>query len=290
MKPNRKVTVTAFAVLVPTLLFGQSRPEFEVASIRPTPPATTQVAAGLKIDGAQIRVTYLSLKDYIGLAYRVRIDQILGPDFLGTERFDVAAKLPDGGKPDQVPEMLQSLLADRFQMEMHREKKEFPVYALVVDKGGLKIKELPPDPDSAGDNGFVNVAAGGNSTGVAVDFGKGASFTLGTTRLEVKKLAMPAFADMLTRFLDRPVLDMTELKGNYDLTLDLSPEDRQAMLIRSAVAAGVVLPPQALRLMDLASGDSVANALQRIGLRLEPRKAPLDVVVIDRILKVPTEN
>jgi uncharacterized protein (TIGR03435 family) len=101
---------------------------------------------------------------------------------------------------------------------------------------------------------------------------------------------MEMTADMLTRFLDRPVIDMTNLKGAYDFTLELTPEDRMGMMIRSAVAAGMVLPPQALALLDGASNDSLSNAMKKVGLTLEPRKTPLEVVVIDQMQRTPTEN
>jgi len=83
---------------------------------------------------------------------------------------------------------------------------------------------------------------------------------------------------------------MTDFKGRYSFMLDVSPEDYQAMMVRSAISAGVVLPPQALRVLDSASGDSVFAAVQKLGLRLEPRRAKLEVVVVDSMAKTPTEN
>jgi uncharacterized protein (TIGR03435 family) len=288
----RMIRSAIICILATVFAFSQTHREFEVASIRPVgdvPPA--QINVGLHIDGAQVRITYLSLKDYIGLAYRVRINQIVGPDWLGSQRFDIAAKLPDGGAQSDVPVMLQALLADRFQMKMHRETKEFPVYALEVAKGGLKIMESTSDGDSGAPNtGALNIAAGGNDAGATINFGNGSYFTLGRNGVEAKRLTMGTFADMLTRFLDRPVVDMTGVKGTYDLMLDLSPEDRIAMLIRSAVSAGVVLPPQALALLDGVSNDSLSNSLKKVGLTLEPQKAPLEVLLIDQIQKTPTEN
>jgi uncharacterized protein (TIGR03435 family) len=97
-------------------------------------------------------------------------------------------------------------------------------------------------------------------------------------------------AEMLARFADRPVVDMTELEGNYDFALEFAPEDFRAMMIRSATAAGVMLPAEAMRALEGASGDSLFTALQTLGLKLEPRKAPLEVLVIDHIEKAPTEN
>jgi len=277
-------------LLLSAVMFAQTRPEFEVASIRPSSEQVTQVNVGLRITGSQVRVTYMSLKDYIGMAYSVRPNQISGPDWLGQERFDIVATIPAGVSMAKVPEMLQALLADRFRMTMHREMKEFPVYALTVAKGGLKIKEIPPNPDTADKPAAVNVAATGTGGGVAVDLGGGSSFSLGNNRLEVRRMTMAAFADLLTRFVDRPVVDMTGVKGAYDLTLELSPDDYTATMIRSAINNGVVLPPQALRLLDTASADPFSNPLQQAGLALDSRRAPLTVVVIDSALKTPTEN
>lgn len=102
-----------------------TRPGFEVASVRPSPAGGPPqgVMAGLRIDGAQVRTTFLTLKDYIGMAYRLKLYQISGPDWVGTDRFDVAATLPDGSLPAQVPEMMQTLLEERFQLKFHRESK-----------------------------------------------------------------------------------------------------------------------------------------------------------------------
>lgn len=187
--------------------------------------------------------------------------------------------------------MLQALLADRFQVQLHRETKEFPVYALEVASGGLKMKELPADPEAENEEkGTVSVGGGGNGLGATISLGKGSFFTIGAAGFEIKKLRMDQFADSLARFMDRPVLNMTNLKGSYDFTLELSPEDRNAMLIRSAIAAGVVLPPQVLRALDFASGDSLANGLRKVGLTLESRKAPIEILVIDSAQKTPTEN
>ena len=101
---------------------------------------------------------------------------------------------------------------------------------------------------------------------------------------------MASFADLLGRFVDKPVVDMTGITGSYDFDLDFTPEDYMAMLIRSAIAAGVTMPPEALRMLSGSSGDSLMNALDRLGLKLENRKAPVEVLVVDRMEKAPTEN
>jgi uncharacterized protein (TIGR03435 family) len=252
-----------------------------------------QIHIGVQVDGAQIHCTYLSLKDYIRIAYKVKDHQISGPDWLASERFDIAAKLPAGAAREQVPDMLKALLEDRFQVKVHRETKEFPVYALMVAKGGLKMKESPADAETDGADAAkapVNVTATGGPGGTTVDFGKGSSSTMGNDKFEARKLTMVNLADMLGRFVDRPVVDMTDLKGGYDFTLDFSPEDYRAMRIRSAIAAGISLPAEALRALDGSSGDSLFAALQVLGLKLETRKAPLEVLVFDQVLKTPTGN
>lgn len=287
---TRWLTLCVAAVAVVSVT-AQTPPAFEVASIRPASEQANQVNVGLRVTGSEIRVAYMSLKDYIGMAYRVRPNQITGPDWLAQQRFDIAAKIPDGGSPAQVPEMLQSLLAARFQLKMHRDSKEFPVYILSVARGGLKIQEAPavaePPPDRPQG---VNVAATGNGNGVGVDLGGGSSFSFGNNKLEIRKMTMSAVADMLSRFLDRPVLDKTELSARYDMTLDLTSEDYTAMLVRAAVNQGVVLPPQALRALDAAPADPLSAPLQKAGLALDARRAPLDIIVVDSIAKTPTEN
>jgi uncharacterized protein (TIGR03435 family) len=275
--------------------FGQTpapRPEFEVASVKPAEPlgAAEQVNVGLHIDGAQVRFTYLSLKDLIHIAYRLRAYQVDGPDWISSERFDIAAKLPAGAQRDKVPEMLQSLLANRFQLVLHRESKELPVLALVVAKGGLRMKESPPEADAPAGAGNLDVAATGGPSGVSVSFGKGSYYSFGNDKFEAKRLTMPYLADSLARYEADPVVDMTGLTGAYDFVLQLTPEDYRAMLIRAAVGAGVQLPPEALRFLDTNTGDSLTASLERVGLRLERRKAPVDMLIVDKASKTPTAN
>jgi len=277
-------------------LFAQNagRPAFEVASIRPSAEAPPQgVMVGARIDGAQFRTTYLTLKDYIGMAYRVKLYQISGPDWIGADRFDVAATLPEGALPAQAPDMMQALLADRFQLSLHREQKDFPVYALEVAKTGLKMTVSSPNPelDNADAKAPQSFTGTGSNQGVSVNLGGGASFTFANNKFEGKRLSMPALAATLERFLDRPVVDMTDVKGNYDFSFDVTAEDYQAMLIRSAVVAGVILPPAVLRLIEGSpTPTSLFDSMEKLGVKLVARKAPLDVLVVDKVLKTPTEN
>jgi uncharacterized protein (TIGR03435 family) len=285
-------------ILICVTAFGQTpatRPEFEVASIKPSAPmGSAKVLAGMHVDGSQVSWASLSLNDYLGSAYRVRSYQISGPDFMASERFDITAKLPAGSVVKDVRAMLQALLEDRFQLKMHRETKDFPVYGLVVGKGGLKMQESPTEPGADTNGGDrpagANVAAVSRPGGVTVNYGSGAYFTFADNKFEGKKLSASAMADVLARFTDRPVVDMTNLKGKYDFVLEFSPEDFRAMAIRAAIAAGVALPPQVVQMAESASQDSLFNAIEKLGLKLESRKAPIEMLVIDHCEKAPTEN
>jgi uncharacterized protein (TIGR03435 family) len=289
---------------------------FEVASVKPAAPLdrsqilSGQMHVGMKIDAARVDIGFMSLAELIRVAYRVKPYQISGPDWMASERFDVLAKLPEGASREQVPEMLQALLAERFKLTVHRESKEHAVYALVVGKNGPKLKESPPDADAPAGGGApaaaddanpqVRVSGRGENTQVSISGGQIGTAHMsmgpgGTMHLEAPKMNMAAFADTLSRFVDRPVVDLTELKGTYQVALDLSMEDlrnaaRSAGLMGLGMGGGRdgARPPS-----DAASdpgGLSIFAAVQQLGLKLEPRKAPLDLIVIDHLEKTPTEN
>jgi len=243
------------------------------------------------MDGAQVRIVALPLRDYIVRADRMKLYQVTGPEWLSSEKFDVNAKLPEGSTPDQIPEMLQALLAERFQLKLHHDQKELPVYALTVGKPPLKLQESAPDA-TAGEprKGDANIAISGSEAGVSVDLGNGSSYTFSNGKFEVKKFTMDMLARQLERYVDRPIVDMTGIKGNYDLSVTVTQEDAQTMLIHAAVNAGVVLPPQVLRAGENGSIASLIDGLQQLGLKMEARKAPLDILVVDQASKTPTEN
>lgn len=281
------------AILLAPAAFAQSAgPQFEVASIRAFDPAQGPAAVGLHMDRAQLRAVGLSLKDYLSTAYNIKALLISGPHWTETDRFDITATLPPGVTPSQVPEMLQALLADRFQLKLHKDQKEFPVYALVAGKGPLKLKESPPDPNANKDeaNGTFNNGTISFVDGVTVSYLDGSSFYFGNNRVEVKKLNMTQFTRDVERFSDRQIVDMTGLTGQYDFTVSLSPQDSQAMMLRSLLWLNQKLPPEAQQFLDSTSPAALGDALRQVGLKLEPRKAPLDILVIDNALKTPIPN
>jgi uncharacterized protein (TIGR03435 family) len=257
-----------------------------VASVKPSAPITDAgFNVGVHIDAAMVRCTYLSLLNYINIAYDVKDYQVIGPDWLATAHFDVAAKRPEGVSGEQALRgMVASLLQDRFKLVTHRETRDLPAYALVVGKGGLKIKELPPDADDA-DTGKVDVnVTGGGRGGTTVDLGGGSSISYGLNKLEARKVTFPSILDSLSKFLDRPVVDMTDLKGRYNFTLEYSVDE-----LRNLVRAS---GGDASRIPDF-GGDpaiSIFTSVDALGLKLEARKAPVEVIVVDSVQKTPTAN
>jgi uncharacterized protein (TIGR03435 family) len=291
----RFVSAAVIALLVGVQAQAQApgkKLEFEVASVRPSSKEmrdAAPVTLGLRMDGSQARIGALTLRDYIAMAFRIKSYQVLGAEWIATERFDVNAKLPEGSTVDQIPAMVQSLLSERFALKFHREPKDLPVYALVVGKPPLKLKESRIDPDASAPTPGVNISATGSAAGVAVNLGNGSYYTFAGGKFEGKKIAGRVLADVLERYTDRPILDATNLKGSYDFSFAVTPEDYQSLLIRAAVNSGVFLPPQALRLLDN-GGDPLGDALAQLGLKLESRTAPVDLLIVDQILRTPTDN
>ena len=137
----RTILVAGLAVLSSSHGWGQTA--FEVASIKPSPPqAPGHTDSRMSTNNGRLNYTNVTLKDVIGQAYKVPESQISGPDFIDTERFDIAAKIPADAARGQVPVMLQTLLSDRFHLAIHRDSKEQPVYALAIAKGGPKLKTI----------------------------------------------------------------------------------------------------------------------------------------------------
>jgi uncharacterized protein (TIGR03435 family) len=283
-------TLVVILMLAPSVSRAQEKAEFEVASVKPFSIAQTDAAVtlGARIDGAQVRMVGLTMRDLLSSAYRVKLYQITGPEWMSTERYDVNAKLPAGVTADRLPEMLQALLNERFGMRLHREKKEMPVFALLAGKPPLRLKDSVIDPNAPPPTA-VTVSGTGSAAGVSVNLGNGSSYSLGGGKFDAKKITAPQIAAVLERFTDRPIIDLTDLTGTYDFDFPVTPEDTQTLMIRAAIAAGVQLPPQALRLLDN-GGNPVEGAAEQLGLKLESRKMPVEIIVIDQIQKTPTDN
>jgi uncharacterized protein (TIGR03435 family) len=310
----------SIALLLTTAAFAQTPAlTFEVASVKPAGPldpaaiASGKMRIGMKVDGAICDIASFSLCDLIRTAYDVKDYQITGPDWLGNpmsaQRFNIQATMPEGATEKQVPQMLQALLADRFKLVFHRDSKDHSVYALIVAKGGSKLKESAPDapaPETPEEPKKGEMVMGQGSSQMRISGsmdGKGTvirggptgqmkmSMVDGKMHMETAKMTMAMLCEFSSRFVDRPVVDMTELKGNYQVALDLSMDD----LKNVAKAAGMAMPGgggdgKAPAEASDPSSSSIFQSIQQMGLKLEARKAPLDLIVIDHLEKAPTEN
>ena len=278
---------------------------FDVASVKTATIDQAKIMAGqqhvgLKVEGNRVEIGVSALSELLAMAYKVKFYQIQGPEWLGPmgQRFDIVAKMPPGATKDQVPEMLQALLADRFKLTIHRSSKETQVYALVIGKGGLKMKETPPDaPVAAAADGDeqkpdtnMKVTTSADKTTITNTPAGTQKVTMvdGVMHVEASKMPMSLLVEALSRYVDHPVVDMTELKGNYQVVLDISQEDIRAVM-RSV---GMAMPAGAPGATDTAAepGSSIVNSVQQLGLKLDARKLPLDMIVIDHLEKLPTEN
>jgi uncharacterized protein (TIGR03435 family) len=241
----------------------------------------------MRITRSHVAITSLTMADLLSIAFNVSGRQIAGPDWIQEARFNINATIPGGVSRDDVPAMLQALLYERFQMKIRREPRELPVYALLLAKND---RTLTPSPLKETEPDTVEVTGSGGNDGVMMDLGGGSSFALTDNAITAKHITMTRFAETLTGFVDRPVIDATGVKGSYDITVKLTREEFDATLLRSAVNAGIRLPAAILRALDAAPANPVGPALEAAGLAFDARRAPLDVIVIESMLRTPTEN
>ncbi len=248
--------LTAGMAFAPTA-FGQAPalPGFEVASVKPSAPG----GRGGIIRPLPGNQTYIAnnmpLRVIMTVAYSVTDRQIAGgPDWIGTEPYDINAKADRRCTVDELHELLQRLLEERFHLKVRREKREQPVWALVIDKGGPKMPE-----HDAGDLDHPPMGLGPNRRGIAG-----------------RNVNMNYFAFVLSRLLDRNVIDRTGLNGYYDVALDFARDFPPR-------PDGAEPPPNP-------EGPSVFAAVrEQLGLRLESAKGPVDYVVIEHVEK-PSAN
>jgi uncharacterized protein (TIGR03435 family) len=256
---------TAAAVLMAGFAWGQTvaPPSFEVASVKPAAPGEWRES---KAGVDRIDFPNASLRYCIAFGYRVKEYQISGPAWLGSVRYDILAKGPEGTHHDQLPDMMQVLLAERFKFQAHHETKEFNVISLAVGKNGPKLKE---SPSASGAQDGAKIGLSMSPTGVG--------------RMEVKQGNMAALANTLARLLGRPVIDRTGLTGRYDFDLEYSGDDSTGM--RTMPATIGATPPAAPE-----PGVSIFSSIQQLGLKLDAQKLPMDAIVVDYAEKIPTGN
>jgi uncharacterized protein (TIGR03435 family) len=267
--------------------------EFEVVSIKPAKPMTMgKMMVGMNADGAMLRYTNVSLKDCIREAYQVRDYQIQGPDWLESERFDIVAKLPAGSNKKQIPEMLQAMLAERFHLAVKQGSEEHAVYALIAGKGGPKLKKAEVETSPKPDERHVGGMGGKNAMMMRV--------SPEGVHLMAPSATLGGLAEMMSHFAARPVVDMTGIPGEYDFELTFAPETMRAMPFGGGPGGGPgggakMGPPPGAGERDAAEAPaepapSIYDAVKAYGLKLEPRKAPMETVVVEHVDRMPTEN
>jgi uncharacterized protein (TIGR03435 family) len=302
---------------------------FEVASIKPAPPLDmTKIASGqmphigLNVDGAQVDIGFLTLQQLLCYAYTIKPHQLEAPDWTKEQHWDILAKMPAGAKKEQVPEMVQTLLAERFKLTIRKGSSEQSVYALTVAKNGLKLKESDPDPAPApaaadgekaeekplakgemvmgkGENQVrIQQTPGGRGATVSnAKFGqmKMSAGENGSMIMEFSKLKMEDFATMLTGMVGKPVVDETGLKGNYKVPIELTMADLMRVAKASGMAGMMGGPAPSAPNANPAEAasdptPSMFTAIQKLGLKLDSKKAPVETVVVVHLEKTPTEN
>jgi uncharacterized protein (TIGR03435 family) len=279
--------LTSLAAQTPT-----PRLEFDAVSVKPVEGLIEGKAAsgGMRVDGAQFHLERTSALGLITGAYNLRRYQVIGPDWLSGLRFNVDAKLPAGAKRSQIPEMMQFVLAERFGMKFHNESRELPVYALVTVGVGTKLKDLTdPNEVAVGESPAESKGYGGPG-GMGAAYSDGASYALGDGKFEAKKLSMVRLASILSCCIDLPAVDMTGLKGKYDMSFPLPDDVVRGMITRAFLAGGGAASPEAQERVDALDDSPLFDGLRSLGLKLERRKLAMPVMVIDSISKTPTEN
>lgn len=315
----RKFTFGMFSFMIAGNLASRAAdPQFEVASVRALAPVQSGTNGGFRMTGGpgtkdpeHIRYTQAAMLQILARTFQMQPDQLIGPGWItqpfGAERFEIIANVPAGSRPEQVPLMMENLLKERFHLAYHREKRTLDAFELVVAKGGPKLKaaEVPrelPQPKSGepaqafrGDDGYPNLPAGwpegvglveGRQTELFFDFRVGNQFRLAPQnnvfmgpqgwvwRLGMRMITTSDLATLFQGLQGVPhIVDHTGLAGQYDIKLRFASG--------GSTGAGEISEP----------APDIFQALEeQLGLTLHKTKIPLDVIVIDRIDKTPSEN
>jgi uncharacterized protein (TIGR03435 family) len=305
------VAITGGFAQVATEKPASGQPGFEVASVKPAPPDVEiasmyggPMPAGpfnqSGRDPGRVTWSNVRLLRMIQVAYDFPLDRINGPDWLGTQGYDVVATVPVGASVDDFRKMVQTLLAERFKLTVHRGTKEVSGYTLEIGKTGAKIAQsatVPkkqiaaddrkPNPKRAealqymatrteafkalvgiDENGFPAPRAGNPYYSAGAGF-EATIVVYGRYRAVALNHAMSGIADFLGNILGSPVQDHTGLAGKYDLRMEYLPRGSDAT----------------------DPGPDVLDAVQeQLGLKLTPRKVPVETLIIDHAEKIPTEN
>lgn len=246
----RTLTVLLFTLIA---AFAQpaTPPAFEVASIRPGQPGQESIEFG----PASLTMRNARLSACIRWAYGVQDVQVVGPAWLSEVWFDIFAKSASEVKVADLRKMLQTLLADRFKLEVHRDTREMTALVLTVAKSGHKLEPVDTEGSPSFQTGKLNLT------------GRGATFS--------------QLCDFVANEIHVPVVDQTGLSGRYNYFLDIEPYFSEESRKSAVGVSGA--PPDA--------GEIIAVAMQKeLGIKVESKKVPVAIIAVDQIEKTPTEN
>jgi uncharacterized protein (TIGR03435 family) len=227
-----------------------AQPAFDVASVRVSQGKRESIQAS----PGSLNMRNVTLKSAIRWAYHVMDYQVKGPDWINFDRYDIVAKAAEPATEDQLRLMLQPLLAERFKLTLHKETKELPAYSLVVAKGGIKFHE---SQITDGDGEPV------------------ANPDKGSMTMELKSVSAELFVERLSKVVQAPVVNNTGLSGRYDVKINVGK------YIPDGSGKDGPFDPVAMIITSLQ---------EELGLKLESKKVRLDLLIVDRVEKVPVEN
>jgi uncharacterized protein (TIGR03435 family) len=259
--------------------------QFEVASVKPTqleggPGRAMAMARMLEMmplgmipmpDAGRVRIQGWSLRQVVAAAYRVRGDKITGPGWMADEYYDIEAKMPQGAKRDEAHEMLQALLAERFGLQLHREPHEVSGFALVVGKHGPKLEEFvppapqlePASPEEAEERQKQRLKT---MQATMAERMKTAKATPGVSRNSWGGVTLADLAERLAPLAGGPVVDETGISGKYKVEVET------------------------WRATEDTAEQTIFGAVEKLGLRLAPKKVTVEYLIIDKVSKAPTAN
>ena len=265
--------IAAVLVLSGEMLIGQtlaSKLKFEAVSVKPTSETVFSLMRSGRptgrVDDAQAVYGSIQMSALVQNAFEMPSSQIIGPEWMGDARYEISAKLPQGSTQTQIPEMLQAMLADRFQMKIHHEQRLLLVYFLAPGNASLKIKPTVP----------------GDATLPGCDAQRGGMWVCRNVTMEVFVKLMPVdhggpnpASASESWALDRPLVDKTGLRGAYDLTMQMG-------VTGGGRRGGAPDEPIIV--------STTADALKAVGFALQPGKAPFDFLIIEKLERTPTQN
>ena len=254
MRHSRNISAILL-LLAAGAAFGQ---RFDVASVKVSEAAGPEGKArrGIKSSPGSVTIQSMPLSAIVQWAYGVRDYQVEGPHWTDVQAYDIFAKAAGPAQDPELQKMMQTLLRERFKLVIRREVRELPIYSMTIAKGGHKLK--PPEGEGPG------------------KLAKGEKLAL-----KGERVSMAELASQLSQPLRRPVIDKTGLAGAFDFTIDL-------MNYVPLDASGKPSPESTTE-MDR-DGIIIMAVQQQLGLKLEPGKAPVEMIVIEKAEKIPTDN